>query len=435
MAATYPTYIDKVSSPVSKPGERPRNRCTFVTFYSFKGGVGRTRAVANTAYELAQLGYDVLVIDFDLEAPDFNSYVTSWLPAEGIKNSKGFVDLIASLRRFLTTRDPTYEFPTWQAFVSRLEGLEHSRRASLSNVRIGHIDLMTAGRQDADYPRRVANIDWSAFYEDFDGGRFIEHLRKEMSARYDFVVIDSRTGYADIAGICTIQMADILVPMFTMSRPSMSGIETVVESVRRQHSLLGRERMLRVVPLPARIDLDVRAEDRKAWMDWLCKQKVAEWMKEVEPKLTAEQGFQRIMLFYQRQFAFREEIECYLEDLTGQREPNSMQYRQLVELILRTSETPGVSPRRRPLALGSFLGTVRPTADFGEFLQVSTIAQNVDPADYSRVWRNPVERDFIEGLEPFASSERLQESVANVLFTFNRFMVDNTMDREKKTKS
>ena len=40
-----------------------------VTFYSFKGGVGRTLALLNVAYEIADAGQRVLVVDFDLEAP------------------------------------------------------------------------------------------------------------------------------------------------------------------------------------------------------------------------------------------------------------------------------------------------------------------------------------------------------------------------------
>ena len=42
---------------------------SIVTFYSYKGGVGRTFVLANTAVRLAQWGYHVLCIDWDLDAP------------------------------------------------------------------------------------------------------------------------------------------------------------------------------------------------------------------------------------------------------------------------------------------------------------------------------------------------------------------------------
>ena len=44
------------------------------TFYSFKGGVGRTMALVNVAVELANTGRRVLVVDFDLEAPGLDTF-------------------------------------------------------------------------------------------------------------------------------------------------------------------------------------------------------------------------------------------------------------------------------------------------------------------------------------------------------------------------
>ena len=41
----------------------------FTTFYSYKGGVGRSLALANLAYILAWEGRKVLIIDMDMEAP------------------------------------------------------------------------------------------------------------------------------------------------------------------------------------------------------------------------------------------------------------------------------------------------------------------------------------------------------------------------------
>src|SRR5262245_43578825 len=40
-----------------------------ITFYSYKGGVGRSLLVANTAKYLSALGKSVFAADFDLEAP------------------------------------------------------------------------------------------------------------------------------------------------------------------------------------------------------------------------------------------------------------------------------------------------------------------------------------------------------------------------------
>jgi MinD-like ATPase involved in chromosome partitioning or flagellar assembly len=62
--------------------EPPRNG-KIVTFYSYKGGTGRSMALANVAWILANGGNRVLTIDWDLEAPDciVISSLTSTIPA------------------------------------------------------------------------------------------------------------------------------------------------------------------------------------------------------------------------------------------------------------------------------------------------------------------------------------------------------------------
>src|SRR5262245_11020937 len=47
---------------------------SIITFYSYKGGVGRSMALANTAVILARRGKRVLVVDWDLEAPGIERY-------------------------------------------------------------------------------------------------------------------------------------------------------------------------------------------------------------------------------------------------------------------------------------------------------------------------------------------------------------------------
>ena len=53
-----------------------------VTFYSFKGGVGRSLALCDVAVFLARWGYEVLCVDFDLEAPGLDKYFAPWLNSE-----------------------------------------------------------------------------------------------------------------------------------------------------------------------------------------------------------------------------------------------------------------------------------------------------------------------------------------------------------------
>src|SRR6266480_4471335 len=77
-----------------------------VTFYSFKGGVGRSMALVNTGGILAgRRGFRVLVIDLDLEAPGL-SYLAPNADAEERQQAAaesfaqpGFVDLLTDAKQ------------------------------------------------------------------------------------------------------------------------------------------------------------------------------------------------------------------------------------------------------------------------------------------------------------------------------------------------
>src|ERR1041385_8457111 len=63
-----------------------------ITFYSYKGGTGRSMAVANVAWILASNGCRVLVIDWDLEAPGLHRYFRPFLSDPELSNTPGLND-------------------------------------------------------------------------------------------------------------------------------------------------------------------------------------------------------------------------------------------------------------------------------------------------------------------------------------------------------
>src|SRR5580692_2074227 len=78
------------------PPAKNEERGVIYTFYSFKGGVGRTMALANVAALLTKWGYSVLVVDWDLEAPGLERFFGSVRPDIGnVRATRpGIVDLM-----------------------------------------------------------------------------------------------------------------------------------------------------------------------------------------------------------------------------------------------------------------------------------------------------------------------------------------------------
>ena len=76
-------------------------------------------------------------------------------------------------------------------------------------------------------------FDWKRFYE-LGGASFLTQAKDYLRGRYDWVVIDSRTGVSDTSGICTIHLPDLLIVCFTANNQSIKGTAAIAESVREQ---------------------------------------------------------------------------------------------------------------------------------------------------------------------------------------------------------
>jgi cellulose biosynthesis protein BcsQ len=187
-----------------------------VTFYSYKGGVGRTMALANVAYMLASAGKRVLVVDFDLEAPGLSTY--EGLNAATLK--RGVVEYIC---QYTGTRSA----PDVGEFISECQIGKHN------------IWLMAAGdHHAAGYAGLLNSIDWGSLYNDHQGFLFMEDLKQQWAqynnTGFDYVLIDSRTGHTDVGGICTRQLPDAVAIMFVPTSQNIDGLKPIVTAIRAE---------------------------------------------------------------------------------------------------------------------------------------------------------------------------------------------------------
>lgn len=217
-----------------------------VTFYSYKGGVGRSFALANIGATLAQWGYRVLCVDWDLEAPGLDQYFAQWIEP----TSRGLIDIVEACSQ---GRDPR-----WSSVVSpvRIEGLR------------GTLGVVTAGGRAArNYATRVQDIDWNRLYEKKAFGAFLERLREQWKATYDFVLIDSRTGISDVAGITSIHLPDLLAVVVTPNAQSLSGVARVAAAAMQGRDQLPYLRAgLMVLPIVSRFELRVEYKVATEWL-------------------------------------------------------------------------------------------------------------------------------------------------------------------------
>jgi Mrp family chromosome partitioning ATPase/tetratricopeptide (TPR) repeat protein len=183
-------------------------------FYSYKGGVGRTMALVNVAYMLAKLGKRVLVVDFDLEAPGLPSF-EQFRTAEG---KPGIVDYVCAYRDTDIAPDAA----------------DYIVECAVDGETT--IWLMPAGRHtQTGYGEKLNSIDWQDLYDHHAGFLMFEDLRyqwSQHSAKFDYVLVDSRTGHTDVGGICTRQLPDAVVVMFLPNEQNIEGLKPIVEGIR-----------------------------------------------------------------------------------------------------------------------------------------------------------------------------------------------------------
>lgn len=186
------------------------------TFYSFKGGVGRTMALVNVAVELAQRGRRVLAVDFDLEAPGLDTFDLR-RPAD---TTPGMIDFVSAYLH-------SGHAPDVNQFIFESHGMGDGN---------GGLWIMPAGAHHDNYANTFAQIDWGTLYEQHDGYLLFEDLKEQWKASIepDYVLIDSRTGHTDIGGICTRQLPDSVVILFFPNVQNLRGLTKVVHDIKAE---------------------------------------------------------------------------------------------------------------------------------------------------------------------------------------------------------
>ncbi len=201
-----------------------------VTFYSYKGGSGRTMALANVGWILAANGKRVLLIDWDLEAPGLHRYLAPFLADPTLARTEGLVDwayeyLVAATEPPDRERAPR-EGADWYKPYAAMDA--YARPVEWQFPGDGCLHFVGAGVQGLRYAERVNKLNWLRFYEEYGGKAFVDAALAQAREQYDYVLIDSRTGVADTSGICTIQAPDTLVVLFTLNNQSIQGASEVV---------------------------------------------------------------------------------------------------------------------------------------------------------------------------------------------------------------
>jgi tetratricopeptide (TPR) repeat protein/MinD-like ATPase involved in chromosome partitioning or flagellar assembly len=202
-----------------------------VTFYSYKGGVGRTSALMNVAHRLCEQGKTACILDFDLEAPGLDAYQVKTLA----EPNKGVVE-------YVTDSLAGNFAPSLHDYVVDITPADST----------GKLMLITAGMKDEAYQYSLSRLDWKILYGEKHGYLIVEALRRSIAneLRADYLLIDSRTGLTDVSGICTLQLPDLVVFIFNLNAQNVQGTAKVYKTVIDNRLNRSIETVLVASPIP-----------------------------------------------------------------------------------------------------------------------------------------------------------------------------------------
>ncbi len=209
-----------------------------VTFYSFKGGVGRTTALAVTASLLAESDRRVVMIDFELEAPGLSVMLQ---PVEEEGARCGVLDYV--YQRWLT---PDENIPSIADCIRRV-----GRSGS-------ELFLVPAGDYDENYIHRLADFDVEKLYRQDPNPihKLIGDVANYLNP--DVILIDARTGFDEVGAVALFDLADLAMVCFTPNEQSYRGLEWVLRAAYKQKQSQGKPDLRFVLtpmpPIPDKVD-------------------------------------------------------------------------------------------------------------------------------------------------------------------------------------
>lgn len=198
--------------------------CKLVSFYSFKGGVGRTTSMLMTAISLARRGKHVMLIDFDLEAPGISGlFPQEYLPKYGLLDFLIECNTLQSAECEFSIDE--YVYPVGELcqatgaggdiHVMPAYGSALKNRPELYRKALMRFDLDVPA-----YSQKTTPVDL-----------LLSKLNAFVAP--DVIFIDTRSGIHQIGGITLARYSDLALLFFYGSQQNVDGMRMVLPHMKK----------------------------------------------------------------------------------------------------------------------------------------------------------------------------------------------------------
>jgi len=200
-----------------------QNDVPVVTFYSYKGGVGRTTSLITFAnYYAYHYKKKVVILDFDFEAPGFTNYFDFSLDDLEKKNGvlEYLLDKEASKEKLNLIHD-------YMIDVSK----EYSGDGSIYVMPSGNL----FGEENlTSYIEALARVDINS--TDTITNQILGLIKDIKEAiDPDVILIDSRTGFNDVFGLLINRISHTIVGLFEGNKQTEPGLKLFLREIYQEH--------------------------------------------------------------------------------------------------------------------------------------------------------------------------------------------------------
>lgn len=245
------------SNIVANEKEVLKKNAPIITFYSYKGGMGRTTTMVAYAMSLA-VNNDVakrkrvVIIDCDLEAPGYLNFF-DLSEHNGLKSGKknGFVEFVCDAQ--LTLNPNEIDINDYIINV----GLDNKNSFAYNNL--DNIWLVPAGNLNEGYADIESNLDRNDYLEGLakinlssvpSVVRYFNLLFDKINEAInpDIILIDSRTGFNDIFGTAALYLSSYVIGFFGFSRQTQPGLINLLKDYYKPTSRFKLQLVFSILP-------------------------------------------------------------------------------------------------------------------------------------------------------------------------------------------
>lgn len=228
-----------------------------VTFYSYKGGMGRTTTMIAYALSLAANSdvakkRRVVIIDCDLEAPGYLNFF-DLSEHEGLRSGKknGLVEYISDAQFVKNPEDLDIN-----DYIINV-GLDNKNSFAYKNL--DNIWLVPAGNLNEGYSDAESSLDRNDYLEGLakinlsnvkNVVKYFELLFNEIKKTLnpDVILVDSRTGFNDIFGTAAFYLSDCVVGFFGFSRQTQPGLINLLKEYYKEANSFKLKLVFSILP-------------------------------------------------------------------------------------------------------------------------------------------------------------------------------------------